>query len=307
MKPGVRILNCARGGIIDEEALYEAIVSGKVAGAALDVFESEPPAKDHPLLTLPQVIATPHLGASTVEAQENVAIDVSEEVLHILRGEPFKNAVNLPSIPAELQSKLQPYQELAEKLGQFVSQLVQGALEKIVVTFSGEVAELDVAPLARTILKGALSHHLSDVNHVNAPHLAKQRGIQIIEQKSSNSHGFTHLIKVEIHTNKGVHSAAGTLLNGLGARITKIDQYSVDVIPEGPLLFIRHKDQPGAIGQVGTILGSHGINIATMQVGRETIGGQAIMILHVDKGLTPEIIGKLKQIVGIHNVTEIDL
>ncbi|SFJ91956.1 phosphoglycerate dehydrogenase [Thermoflavimicrobium dichotomicum] len=306
MKPGVRILNCARGGIIDEDALYEAIQSGKVAGAALDVFETEPPGH-HPLFSLPQVIATPHLGASTIEAQENVAIDVSEEVLHILRNEPFKNAVNLPSIPAELQSKLQPYQSLAEKLGQFAAQIVPGALETITVTFAGEIAEWDIAPLTRMILKGALSCHLSDVNYVNAPHLAKQRGIQIIEQKSSKNYGFTQLIRVEITTDQEQKSVSGTLLNGLGPRITKINQYSIDISPEGHLLFIQHKDQPGTIGRVGTVLGNYGINIATMQVGRKEIGGQAIMLLHIDKGLTADILHTLKQLDGIDSVTEIVL
>ncbi|MBA4495640.1 phosphoglycerate dehydrogenase [Paenactinomyces guangxiensis] len=306
MKDGVRILNCARGGIIDEEALYEAIQSGKVAGAALDVFETEPPG-NHPLFSLPQVIATPHLGASTIEAQENVAIDVSEEVLHILRGEPFKNAVNLPSIPAELQQKLQPYQVLAEKLGQFVAQAGKGAPQQITVTYAGEIAELDVAPLTRTILKGTLSHHLADVNDVNAPHLAKQRGVRVVEQKTSSSHGFTQLVKVEVQTSRETRSATGTLLNGFGPRITKIDDYPVDVTPEGHLLFIQHRDQPGAIGRVGTVLGNRGVNIATMQVGRQTIGGQAIMILRIDKSVDPDVIETLKQMDEIQSVIEIDL
>ncbi|TCS93438.1 phosphoglycerate dehydrogenase [Hazenella coriacea] len=306
MKDGVRILNCARGGIIDEQALYDAIRAGKVAGAALDVFENEPP-KDHPLLQLPQVIATPHLGASTIEAQENVAIDVSEEVLHILRGQPFKNAVNLPSIPAELQQKLQPYQELSEQLGRFVGQTVQGAIEKITVTYAGDVSEIDVSPLTRTILKGVLSHHLADVNYVNAPHLAKKREVQILEQKASNSHGFTQLIKVEVQTQSELRSATGTLLNGLGARITKVDDYTVDVTPKGHMLFIRHFDQPGAIGRVGTILGNHDVNIATMQVGRQNIGGQAIMVLCIDKPVTQTVLTTLTQMSEIQSVIEIDL
>jgi D-3-phosphoglycerate dehydrogenase len=306
MKNGVRILNCARGGIIDETALYEAIQAGKVAGAALDVFETEPPG-DHPLFSLPQVIATPHLGASTLEAQENVAIDVCEEVLNILRGEPFKNAVNLPSIPAELQQKLAPYQDLAEKLGKFISQVVNGAMTQITVTYSGEVAELEVAPLTRTILKGVLSHHLNDVNYVNAPHLAKQRGIQVVEQKTLNTHGFIQLIKVEVATATDIRSVAGTLLNGFGPRITKIDEYPVDVTPQGHLVFIQHLDQPGAIGRVGTLLGSHYINIATMQVGRLAIGGQAIMVLRIDKPLPHPLIEALQQLKEIQSLTEIDL
>jgi len=306
MKKGVRILNCARGGIVDENALYQAIQDGIVAGAALDVFEEEPPG-EHPLFSLPQVIATPHLGASTIEAQENVAIDVAEEVLHILRDQPFKNAVNLPSIPAELQQKLKPYQELAEKLGQFVAQIVEGALKKITISFAGELANMDIAPLTRTILKGALSHHLSDVNYVNAPNLAKQRGIQILEQKKSNSHGFTNLIQVSIETSNSKRSASGTLLNGLGSRIVKIDQYSIDLNPKGHMLLIQHRDQPGVIGKVGTVLGNHDINIATMQVGRETIGGQAIMMIRIDKPAPNHVLNQLRELNVIDALTDIDL
>lgn len=306
MKDGVRILNCARGGIISEQALYDAIQSGKVAGAALDVFETEPPG-EHPLFTLPQVIATPHLGASTREAQENVAIDVSEEILHILRDEPFKNAVNLPSIPAELQEKLRPYQTLAEKLGSFAVQTTEGALEEITVTYSGELAELDTAPLTRIILKGAISHYLSDVNDVSAPHLAKERGIRVTEQKVSRSHGFTHLIHVGMKTDNGETAVSGTLLNGLGSRIVKINDYSVDVQPEGHLLLVQHHDRPGAIGQVGSILGDQGVNIATMQVGRKDVGGHAIMMLHVDKQMSEELLKRLKDLEEIDDVKAIDL
>ncbi len=306
MKPGVRILNCARGGIVDEGALLEAIQTGKVAGAALDVFETEPPGK-HPLLQLPQVIATPHLGASTREAQENVAVDVCVEVLHILRGEPFKNAVNLPSIPAELQEKLRPYQSLAENLGRFALQATQGALCSVTVTYSGELTGLDTAPLTRTILKGALSTYLSDVNYVNATFLAKERGVRVTEQKVSDLRGFTNLITVEVGTDRRRRTVAGTLLNGLGARIVNIDGYPIDVLPRGHLLLIQHRDQPGAIGRVGTLLGKHGINIATMQVGRRDVGGQAIMMLSVDKPVPPEIQQSLARLENIETVQEIDL
>lgn len=306
MKDGVRVLNCARGGIIDEKALYEAIKGGKVAGAALDVFETEPPG-EHPLFTLPQVIATPHLGASTREAQENVAIDVSEEILHILREEPFKNAVNLPSIPAELQEKLHPYQTLAEKLGSFATQTAEGALDEITVTYSGELADMDTAPLTRIILKGALSNYLADVNYVNAPHLAKERDVRVTEQKVSKNRGFNQLIHVNIQTNSGNTAVSGTLLNGLGPRIVKIDQYTVDVQPSGHLLLIRHQDRPGAIGRVGTILGSRDVNIATMQVGRRDIGGPAIMMLTVDKQLPEELLETLKELDEVQKITAIDL
>ncbi|PTM58643.1 phosphoglycerate dehydrogenase [Desmospora activa] len=306
MKGGVRIINCARGGIIDENALLEAIQAGKVAGAALDVFETEPPGH-HPLFELPQVIATPHLGASTREAQENVAIDVAGEVLHILRGEPFKNAVNLPSIPAELQEKLRPYQMMAEKLGSFASQAAAGALQEVTVSFSGELAEWDTAPLTRIILKGALSHYLSDVNYVNAPHLAKERGVKVTEQKVSKRHGFTHLIRVHVATDTQDITIAGALLNGLGPRIVRINDYSVDVEPAGHQLFIQHHDRPGAIGRVGTILGNHDVNIAAMQVGRRDLGGRAIMMLHIDKAVPEGLLESLEELDEIDHVTAIDL
>ncbi|WP_134698922.1 phosphoglycerate dehydrogenase [Ammoniphilus sp. YIM 78166] len=307
MKDGVRIVNCARGGIIEEKALYEAIVSGKVAGAALDVFEVEPPV-ENPLLTLPQVIVTPHLGASTVEAQENVAIDVSEEILHVLRNEPFKNAVNLPSVPADVMEKLEPYFKLAEKLGHFVAQTAVGGLKEVTVTYSGELTEVDTAALTRTVLKGALSYHLGDsVNYVNAPHLAKSREISVVEQKSSANKGFSSLVTVTLKTNQEEKKVAGTLLNGYGARIVKVDEYSVDIQPKGHLILINHTDRPGAIGRVGTMLGNNDVNIATMQVGRRDIGGNAIMILSVDRQVSPDVLDSLGELSEIISVTEIEL
>ncbi|WP_054949575.1 phosphoglycerate dehydrogenase [Numidum massiliense] len=308
MKDGVRILNCARGGIVDEQALLAALEAGKVAGAALDVFESEPATPEtNPLLAHPRVIVTPHLGASTVEAQENVAIDVSEEVLHVLRGETFKNAVNLPSVPAELQAQIEPYQQLAEKLGSFVVQATNGALEQMTITYAGDLNEFDTSPLTRMILKGALSCYLQDVNYVNAPLLAKARGLDVTEQRSSASRAFTNLITVHIRTSREEHRVAGTLVNGFGARIVKINDYSIDLLPDGHLLYVKHQDRPGAIGRVGTALGNLGINIATMQVGRRDIGGQAIMLLSVDKQVPEDLLATLSDIEGIDSVTEIDL
>lgn len=306
MKDGVRILNCARGGIIDEEALMKALNSGKVAGAALDVFEEEPPT-DHPLLKHPRVVATPHLGASTVEAQENVALDVSEEVLHVLRGQTFKNAVNLPSIPEELQERIRPYQTLAEKLGHFVVQTTKGAVEKMTVSYAGALNEFDTSPLTRMILKGVLSHFVTDVNYVNVMALAKERGLEVKEERSSAIRAFTNLITVHIQTADEERSVSGTLVNGFGARIVKIDTYSIDLQPEDHLLYIEHQDRPGAIGRVGTILGDHEVNIATMQVGRRDVGGRAIMVLSVDKPVSTDIIKALNELEEIHSVTEIDL
>ncbi|CDQ18426.1 D-3-phosphoglycerate dehydrogenase [Halobacillus karajensis] len=302
MKTGARILNCARGGIVEENALYEAIQSGKIAGAALDVFEEEP-ATEHPLLSLPEVIATPHLGASTVEAQENVATDVSYDIRELLRGGTVRNPVNLPSVSSEMMERLAPYFKLSEQLGSFLSKVVDGTLERVNVYYSGELLDVDTIPLTRVAIKGILSHHIGDrINDVNAFKTAADKGITINEQKSTRTKGFTNLITVEVETDKEKRSLAGTLLNGLGARIVQFDQYSIDVVPEGHLVVIRHTDQPGAIGRVGSLLAEHEINIATMQVGRTNEGGEAVMVLTVDKPVVGECNEKLGQVEDIKQV-----
>ncbi|MBH0230273.1 phosphoglycerate dehydrogenase [Halobacillus yeomjeoni] len=302
MKPGARILNCARGGIIEEEALFEAIKSGRIAGAALDVFEEEP-AIDHPLLSLPEVIATPHLGASTVEAQENVATDVCYDVMELLRGGTVKNPVNMPSVSSEMMDKLSPYFQLSEKLGGFLSRLSEGTLERVNVYYSGDLLDVDTMPLTRIAVKGILQRHMGDrVNDVNAFRTAKDKGIIINEQKSTSTKGFTNLIRVEIETDHEKRSVAGTLLNGLGARIVQLDQYSIDVVPDGHLIVIHHMDQPGAIGRVGSLLAEHTINIATMQVGRTNIGGEAVMVLTVDKEVEVDCHQKLA---GINDIKQV--
>jgi len=307
MKDGVRLINCARGGIIDEKALYEAITTGKVAGVALDVYEEEPPV-DNPLIGLPQVVHTPHLGASTVEAQENVAVDVSEEILKVLRGQPFKNAVNLPSIPADVMEKVQPYFTLGEKLGHFLAQVTVGSVSEIEIKYSGELTDVDTAPLTRTVLKGVLSFRLGEgVNYVNAPLLAKVRDITVTERKAAQNRGFTNLLTVSLKTSQETRTVAGTRLNGYGARIVKIDDYAIDVAPEGYLLYIHHNDRPGVIGRVGSILGTNGVNIATMQVGRRDIGGDAIMMLSVDKPLTAELLDTMGELPEVKSVTQIEL
>ncbi|WP_226038282.1 phosphoglycerate dehydrogenase [Aquibacillus saliphilus] len=307
MKDGVQIVNCARGGIIDEDALYEAILNKKVAGAALDVFEEEP-AVHHKLLELPEVIATPHLGASTVEAQENVAIDVSDDVVHFLTGGLARNPVNLPSVPKEIMKKIEPYFYLSEKLGAFLTRLTQDVIEEVNIYYSGELAEVEVAPLTRNTLKGLLKRHLGEhINDVNASFIADKKGITVNEHKSSSTKGFTNLLTVEVKTKTATRLVSGTLLNGLGARIVKVDNYSVDVVPQGHLVFIRHKDQPGAIGRVGSLLAEQNINIATMQVGRSDIGGDAIMMLTIDKVLDEVDLEKINELSDIYAVTAIDL
>ncbi|CAM3163088.1 phosphoglycerate dehydrogenase [Filibacter tadaridae] len=307
MKDGVRIINCARGGIIDEDALYDAIVSKKVAGAALDVFEEEP-FVDHKLLTLPEVIATPHLGASTIEAQESVAVDVSVDVVNFFNGGAVQNPVNLPSVSKEVLAKIAPFFDLAEKLGVFLSRLQNDVIEEITIHYAGDLANFDVRPLTRNTVKGLLKRNLgTHVNDVNAKLLADRFGIKINEHKTTTTKGFLNMITVEVATAKGTKRVAGTLLNGLGPRIVKIDNYVVDIVPEGHLLFIKHLDQPGAIGRVGTLLADEHINIATMQVGRSAAGGDAIMLLKVDNHVEHTEVTRLKELSDIYDVEVIDL
>ncbi|WP_334077105.1 phosphoglycerate dehydrogenase [Paenibacillus sanfengchensis] len=307
MKKGMRIINCARGGVVDELALVEAIDQGIVAGAAFDVFEKEPPEADHPFLHNPKIIVTPHLGASTVEAQENVAIDVSEQVLHILRNEPFKNAVNMPPVAPSVMNKLQPYFELGEKLGAFAAQLNNEAVQEIHVDYAGDLSEVDTQPLTRYIIKGVLSRHFgSDVNIVNSLHLAKARDVNVVVSQASATKGFTNLISVSLKTQDGSERrVAGTLLNGYGARIVQIDKFPVDIAPEGHLIFISHNDKPGIIGSVGTLLGKNDVNIAAMQVGRKIVGGEAIMVLTVDKETPKEVLSDLTKLPEINKAQQI--
>jgi len=307
MKPGVRIINCARGGIINEDDLYDAIVEGKVAGAALDVFVEEP-ATDHKLLTLPQVIATPHLGASTVEAQESVAVDVSKDIIKYFKTGTVTNPVNMPSIPKELLAEVEPFFELAEKLGSFLSQVTTEPLKEINLFYAGEIANFDVRPLTANTLKGYLKKtHGENVNDVNARYLTERVGVKINENKTTTAKGFTNLITVEVKTANETHSVAGTLLNGLGARIVKVENFVVDVIPQGHLLYIKNIDKPGAIGRVATKLAEKGINIATMQVGRERVGGSAVMILSIDNEVTQEDLVYVSQLENIDEVKAITL
>lgn len=307
MKDGVYVVNCARGGIIDEDALYNALVSGKVAGAAIDVLEEEP-FQDHKLLDLPQVIATPHLGASTVEAQENVAIDVCHDVLNHLSGDLVKNPVNMPSVPSDVLGQIEPYFHLAEKLGIFLIHLTDDVPEEVNIYYSGELSDVKIAPITRNAVKGLLQRHLgSHVNDVNAMYLAEKKGITVHENRTSATKGFTNLMTVEVKTKSGVRSVSGTLLNGLGARIVRVDHYSVDVMPEGHIVVIHHQDLPGVIGNMGSLLAEHDINIATMQVDRSNIGGDAIMILTIDKYPEQYEIETLKQLEEISDVTAVDL
>ncbi len=310
MKKGVRIVNCARGGIIREEALLRAIEAGIVAAAAIDVYEDEPPKEDSPLVNNPKIITTPHLGASTEEAQLNVAIDVAEEVYNFLKGVPFKNAINLPSISGDILEHVKPYIELAEKLGKLITNTLTGAIEKVEILYAGDIIEKEVDILTRTVLKGILSQHLGSagmVNDVNAPTLAKGRGIEFVDSRSSKSHGYTNLITVKVKTENEEKYVSGTLLNSYGPRIVNLNGYTVDFNPTGNLLLMEHTDKPGIIGDIGRILGNANVNIATMQVGRNEVGGKAVAFIMVDNLVEDIVLEEIKKANGVSNIYQVEL
>jgi D-3-phosphoglycerate dehydrogenase len=300
MKDGVRIINCARGGIIDEAALARALASGKVAGAAIDVFEEEPPI-DSPLIGLPGVITTPHLGASTAEAQVKVAVDVAEQIVDVLSDRPARSPVNMPAIAAETLGRLQPYLRLVERIGSFHGQLATGGIRSVDVTFAGEIAGDDVGVLIPGLLKGLLQSILDEsINYVNATYVAKSRNISVRETRESAAADYASLITVRVIAENSEHIVSGCLFGKNDLRIVRLDDYRLDFSPEGLALIAWHIDQPGLIGSVGTILGSREINIASMQVGRVSQRGSAVMVLGVDERVTPEV---LAQIEGVNGVT----
>jgi D-3-phosphoglycerate dehydrogenase / 2-oxoglutarate reductase len=308
MKKGVRLINCARGGIIDEVALVQAVKEGKVAGAAIDVFEQEPLSADSELLKLDTIITTPHLGASTEEAQVNVAIEVAEIVRDALLGRGIRNAANYPCIEGEVCKMLEPYINLAERLGTFSSELVGGRIEEISISYFGEITQYDVSPLTMALVKGALAPILKEtVNFINATSLAKQRGIRIKEAKSSKEAEFVTLIQVELKTDKETKRVAGTLSPNKKPRIVKIDDYYVEATPEGNMVVIQNWDKPGIIGNLGSIFGAYHINIAAMTFGRQQPGGMATSVLNVDSPVSAEVMEKIQHTENILSVKVIKL
>ena len=282
MKPSCRLINCARGGIIDEAALYEALKTGELAGAALDVFEDEP-ATDTPLLNLENFLALPHLGASTSEAQEHVAIEVAQQVRNALQGQPVANAVNQPKIDPRTLDILGPYLELAEKIGGFQTQIVEGQISAIKIHYNGTLFQNeDVTPVTVALQKGLLTPVLTEVNYVNAPFLVKQRGISVTETKSESEANYANSIAITVATDNGETVIEGTAFGKKDIRIVRIDQHHINVRPTGYILLIYNSDQPGMIGLMGTILGEHGINIADMTVGRSRLWELAVTLINVD-------------------------
>ncbi|MGC8666752.1 MAG: phosphoglycerate dehydrogenase [Chthonomonadales bacterium] len=314
MKPGVRIINCARGGLIDENALADAIRSGRVAGAALDVFAKEPIAPDNPLLTLPQNVLTPHLGASTAEAQENVAIDIAEQIADVLAGRPARAAVNMPALSPEAMALVGPYLALGEKIGSLHTQLARelnGAgrpIEEVEVLFQGDFGAMPTGPVTRAVLAGILAPVLSDpVNLVNAPVLAASRGLKVTEAHSSTSGEYNAMLTVRARTAAGTRTICGTVFGKSDLRIVHIDGYHVDIVPEGTMVLTQHTDRPGVIGAVGTLLGNRGVNIAGMNVGREKVGGRALMVLMVDDPISPDLMAEIRAVPGMEKAQLVHL
>jgi D-3-phosphoglycerate dehydrogenase len=307
MKPGVRIINCARGGIVNEKDLYEAIKSGRVAGAALDVFEKEPP-EDYAFLGLDGIICTPHLGAATGEAQENVAVAVAEQIVDYLNYGTIRNAVNFPSIPQDQVALLRPYIQLAEGLGSFAAQVIEGGVTEVTLEYRGEASELKTEPVTIAAVKGMLTPILEEtVNYVNASVIARERGIEVKETKSPDAGDYQSTLTLRLRAGGAERSFSGALFGRRDPRIIAVDKFPVEIIPEGTILVMSNNDKPGVIGNIGTYLASQGINIAWMHFGRESAGGIAMSVVCVDTPVSEEGLGEIKKMPNILSARQVFL
>jgi D-3-phosphoglycerate dehydrogenase len=300
-KRGVRIINCARGGLIDEAALKDGLESGHVAGAALDVFVEEP-AKASPLFGTPGFVATPHLGASTTEAQVNVAIQVAEQMSEFLTRGGVTNALNMPSLSAEEAPKLKPYMALAEQLGSLVGQIQGPQLSGVAVEVEGAAAQLNQKPITGAVLAGLMKAYSDTVNMVNAPFLAKERGLDLREVRHDREVDYHTLVRVTVSTPDGEKSVAGTLFSNSAPRLVEIFGIKIEAELQGEMLYIVNDDQPGFIGRLGTTLGEAGVNIGTFQLGRRAAGGQAVLLLSVDQHVPEDVIARIKALPGVRAV-----
>ncbi len=290
---GVRIVNCARGGLIDEQALFELLETGHVAGAALDVFAEEP-ARDSPLFALEQVVVTPHLGASTTEAQEKVAMQIAEQMSDYLLHGAVVNALNMPAVSAEEAPRLKPYMKLAEQLGSFAGQLTETGLRSVTITFGGEVAALNTRPLIQLVLQGLLRPLLDSVNMVNAPAIARARNIEVTTIEREQIEGYRTRMTVEVCTERGPREVSGTLFQGSEPRVVSIRGVPMEAKLGPHMLYVRNRDRPGLIGGLGTVLGDAGLNIATFHLGREKPGGDAIALVEVDQPIGEEVLARVR-------------
>ncbi len=299
-KPGVRIVNCARGGLVVEEDLAEALKSGQVAGAAFDVFTVEP-AKDNPLFGCPNFIATPHLGAATEEAQENVAIQVAEQMSDYLLNGAVSNAINMPSISAEDAPKLKPYMDLAARLGSFAGQLTETGLRKVTLTYRGHVATLNTRPLTAIALEGLLRPQVDSVNMVNAPLMARERGIEVTEVSNQEIENYQATITVSVETDRRQRSASGAIFGG-APRLVRMHDARMEAELKGFMLFVRNEDKPGFIGRLGSTLGNAGVNIANFHLGRAEGDGSAVALIQLDSACSPEVLKTLENLPDVLTV-----
>ncbi len=307
MKPGVRVINCARGGLVDEEALYAAIRSGKVAGAALDVFVKEPVPTDHPLLTLDEVVVTPHLGASTNEAQDSVAVTIAEQVASYLTTGAVAGAVNVPAVSPEALEHVSPYLALAEKIGSFQAQFFHQPVREIQIAYRGQIAELDVRPLTQAVLIGLLRSVSARITPVNASLIAAERGLQVTETKALSSQDFTSLLEVIVRGEEGECRIAGTIFGSRDLRIAYINNYRIEAVPDGHLLVVHNDDQPGVVGRIGTYLGEHHVNIAQLYLSRNRPGEAAMSVYQVESALDGATLAGLEVVPHVLWVRQIRL
>ena len=295
-KPGVRILNCARGGLVDEAALLEAIETGKVVGAALDVYEREPPPRDHPLLKRQEVICTPHLAASTLEAQERVARQVAQGVLEVLMDRPAQHTVNMPSMDPATYEIVRPYLLLAERVGALQAQLSRGSLRRIAIEYHGDMLNYATSPMTAAVLKGAITNLTDEpVTYVNAPLFTQKRGVKIDETRSSAHKDYTNLMTVDYETSDGKTSISATVFGSSDARVVRIDRFEVKAKLEGNMLFCCNRDIPGVVGWIGTLLAEEELNIADMALGRDIRGGQAIMVISLDSPASDAVLNRIAE------------
>lgn len=295
VKPGCHVINCATGGLIDEAALADAVRSGRVAGAAIDVFAKEPPGSDNPLLGLEQVICTPHLRTATRDAQVNITVQIANQVIDFLQKGIIVNAVNVPSIKADLLSILRPHIELAERLGSFIAQLHGKGLEEVHLEYAGTVADHPVEPLSMAALKGILTPMIGpEANYINAPHLARERRIRVTETRSQSNRGFASMIRLSIVGSSGEHTVCGAMFGESDYRIVRVDGCSVEALPDGHILVLQNEDRPGIIGFIGQVLGKADINIAGMNLSRQSVDGHAVSLINVDSCIPDATLDELR-------------